>query len=63
MQDPETQSLEDRERKLQIMHYLGGNKWDSYKEDPENARLRNLLGEVPGQPGFMSEAIDEASVE
>ena len=58
MCDPETLSLEERERKLQLMHYLKGNSWDSYKEDPENMRLRKLLGEMPGQPGFMSEAID-----
>lgn len=58
MRDPESLSLEDRERKLQLMHYMKGNSWDSYQEDPENMKLRKLLGDEPGQPGFMSEAID-----
>lgn len=58
---PEGLTQEEHERKLQLMHYLKGNSWDSYQGDPENARLRAIL-EDNGR-GYISEQIDDHNPE
>jgi len=55
---PEGLTQEEHERKLQLMHYLKGNSWDSYQGDPENARLRAIYGH-----GYISEQIDDPNRE
>lgn len=54
---PEGLTGEERERQLQIMHYLKGNSWDSYKGDPENEKLRSILDD--NGSGYISEQIDD----
>jgi hypothetical protein len=56
---PEGLTGEERERQLQIMHYLKGNSWDSYQGDPENEKLRAILDD--NGPGYISEQIDDSS--
>jgi len=54
---PEGLTRADSERKRQIAHYLNGRSWDSYKEDPDNARLRKILAHP--MPGLVSETLEE----
>lgn len=54
---PEGLTLEENEKKLQLMHWLKGNSWDSYQGDPDNAKLRAIMQD--NGKGYMSEQIDD----